>query len=123
LAYNVNPVRVIPEEEQELPIYEYECGKCGVFEVMQKITDDALERCPRCKRKVKKLISESSFVLKGSGWYATDYAKKDKGNGKDGKGVDLSSDSKDSKDSKSKSSGAESKKESSEKSSSSSKKD
>ena len=105
-----------------MPIYEYECKECGVFEVMQKITDDPLERCPKCKRKVKKLISESSFVLKGSGWYATDYAKKDKGNGKDRKeegGVDLSSDSKKSE----KPTGTESKKESNKKSESSSKKD
>jgi putative FmdB family regulatory protein len=83
----------------ELPIYEYECPKCGVFELMQKITDEPIKRCPRCKSKVKKLISESSFHLKGSGWYATDYARKDKGDGKgkkDKEGVDLSKDSKDS---------------------------
>jgi putative FmdB family regulatory protein len=82
-----------------LPIYEYECPRCGVFEVMQKITDEPLQQCPRCKRKVKKLISESSFQLKGTGWYATDYAQKGKGDGKDSKdkkGVDLSRESKES---------------------------
>lgn len=86
-----------------MPIYEYECSKCGVFELMQKITEDPIERCPRCKRKVKKLISESTFMLKGSGWYVTDYAKKGNGNGKDkkDKGVDLSGDSKESSSSKS----------------------
>jgi len=62
-----------------MPIYEYECPKCGVIEVMQKITDEPLKRCPNCGRKVKKLISLSNFQLKGTGWYATDYAKKEKG--------------------------------------------
>jgi len=61
-----------------MPIYEYECGKCGTFEATQKITDRALTRCPTCKGKVKKLISNTSFQLKGTGWYVTDYARKDK---------------------------------------------
>jgi putative FmdB family regulatory protein len=59
-----------------MPIYEYKCRKCGVFESIQKISDAPLKKCPTCKGKVEKLISQSSFVLKGSGWYATDYAKK-----------------------------------------------
>jgi len=59
-----------------MPIYEYECGKCGTFEATQKITDRALTRCPTCKGKVKKLISNTSFQLKGTGWYVTDYARK-----------------------------------------------
>jgi len=68
-----------------MPIYEYECSRCGVFEVMQGITEEPLKTCPHCKRcKVKKLISESTFHLKGSGWYATDYAKSN-GNGGNGK--------------------------------------
>lgn len=58
-----------------MPIYEYQCGNCGVFEVTQRITEPALKRCPTCKRKVERLMSRSSFVLKGSGWYATDYAR------------------------------------------------
>ncbi len=62
-----------------MPIYEYECPKCGVVEVMQKITEDPLKRCPNCHRKVKRLISLNNFHLKGTGWYATDYAQK--GNG------------------------------------------
>lgn len=61
-----------------MPIYEYQCRKCGHFEVTQKITDKPLSRCPSCKGKVKKLISNSSFQLKGSGWYITDYARKEK---------------------------------------------
>ena len=61
-----------------MPIYEYKCGKCGTFEVTQKITEKPLGRCPTCKGKVKKLISNTSFQLKGTGWYVTDYARKDK---------------------------------------------
>jgi putative FmdB family regulatory protein len=66
-----------------MPIYEYRCEKCGDFEVTQRITEDPLKKCPTCKRKVRKLISNTSFQLKGSGWYVTDYARKDKGGGKD----------------------------------------
>ena len=72
-----------------MPIYEYRCPKCGVFEVSQRITEQPLARCPTCKGKVSKLISSTSFTLKGSGWYATDYAAK-------GKSEAASSDSKDS---------------------------
>jgi putative FmdB family regulatory protein len=61
-----------------MPIYEYKCEKCGTFEVTQRITDKALSKCPTCKSKVKKLISNTSFQLKGTGWYITDYARKDK---------------------------------------------
>ncbi len=62
-----------------MPIYEYRCSKCGEFEATQKIKDKPLSRCPTCKGKVKRLISNTSFQLKGSGWYATDYARKDNG--------------------------------------------
>lgn len=63
-----------------MPIYEYACKKCGAeFEVSQRITDEPLKRatCPACEKRVAviKLISRSSFHLKGSGWYVTDYAK------------------------------------------------
>lgn len=64
-----------------MPIYEYDCPKCGVVEVMQNISDDLLKRCPNCRCKVKRLISLNNFHLKGSGWYATDYAGKNGGNG------------------------------------------
>ena len=60
-----------------MPIYEYRCPKCGEFEVTQRITDSALKRCPTCRGKVTKLISSTSFQLKGSGWYITDYGRKD----------------------------------------------
>jgi putative FmdB family regulatory protein len=70
-----------------MPIYEYKCEKCGQFEVTQKITDRPINRCPTCKGKVKKLISHTSFQLKGTGWYITDYARKEKGSkDKDSKG-------------------------------------
>ena len=59
-----------------MPIYEYKCAKCGVVEVMQGIKEKPLKKCPNCKSKVERMISSTSFVLKGSGWYATDYAKK-----------------------------------------------
>jgi len=59
-----------------MPIYEYKCPKCGVVEVMRGIKEAPLKKCPTCKSKVERMISSSSFVLKGSGWYATDYAKK-----------------------------------------------
>jgi len=77
-----------------MPIYEYECGKCGVFETSQRISAAALTKCPTCRRKVRRLISNTSFQLKGTGWYVTDYAGK-KG-GKDGAkdGGDSKSDSK-----------------------------
>jgi putative FmdB family regulatory protein len=60
-----------------MPIYEYHCQKCGTMEIMQRITEKALARCPNCKGKIKKLISHTSFQLKGTGWYLTDYARKD----------------------------------------------
>ena len=78
-----------------MPIYEYECGKCGVFEASQRITDAPLSKCPTCRRKVRRLISNTSFQLKGSGWYVTDYArggKKDAGSSESGS--DTKSDSK-----------------------------
>lgn len=74
-----------------MPIYEYRCEKCGEFEHPQRITDPALQRCPTCKRKVRRLISSTSFQLKGSGWYVTDYARA--GAGKDKEKTDGTKDS------------------------------
>ncbi len=59
-----------------MPIYEYECRKCGVFEHRQSINDDALKRCPTCRSKVQKLLSAPAFHLKGGGWYSDGYDKK-----------------------------------------------
>ena len=63
-----------------MPIYEYECLKCGHnLEVMQKVSDEPLTKCPKCKaHKLEKLLSAPAFQFKGSGWYVTDY----RGNGK-----------------------------------------
>ena len=70
-----------------MPIYEYHCSKCGDFETMQKMSDKPLTKCPTCKSKVTKLISSTTFHLKGSGWYITDYARKgDSGGAKGDKG-------------------------------------
>lgn len=63
-----------------MPFYEYECTKCRQHtEVFQKISDKPITKCVVCSGKMKKLISPSSFHLKGSGWYVTDYAKKSGG--------------------------------------------
>ena len=61
-----------------MPIYEYQCNECGhEFEEMQKITDRPKRKCPACgKLKAKRVISQTTFVLKGSGWYATDYGNR-----------------------------------------------
>lgn len=57
-----------------MPIYEYECIKCGrQTEVWQKISDPDVAKCEHCKGKMRKLISQSAFHLKGTGWYVTDY--------------------------------------------------
>ncbi len=62
-----------------MPIYEYECTRCGKKdEVLQKFSDQPLTTCKYCSGKLHKLISHSSFHLKGSGWYVTDYADKTK---------------------------------------------
>jgi putative FmdB family regulatory protein len=69
-----------------LPIYEYQCTNCGRrVEMMQKITDESLQTCPSCKGQLRRLMSLTSFQLKGSGWYATDYKDKDKKKKKDDK--------------------------------------
>ena len=63
-----------------MPIYEYRCDKCQrIIEVMQKFSDKPLTRCPSCAGKISRLISNCSFHLKGTGWYVTDYKKRDSG--------------------------------------------
>lgn len=60
-----------------MPIYEYECKTCKKrTELLQKISDPPLEKCPHCKGEVRKVISSAGLHFKGSGWYVTDYAKK-----------------------------------------------
>jgi len=59
-----------------MPIYEYLCEKCGhEFEREQRITEDPVKKCPECRaNKVRRLISRTAFVLKGSGWYSDLYS-------------------------------------------------
>ncbi|OGX21734.1 MAG: hypothetical protein A3K54_01715 [Omnitrophica WOR_2 bacterium RBG_13_44_8] len=61
-----------------MPTYEFECTHCGHrFEVFQKITEAALDKCPKCEHKLRRLIgSGSGIIFKGKGFYATDYRKK-----------------------------------------------
>ena len=70
-----------------MPIYEYGCEKCNShFEVIQKFSDKPLRFCSNCKGRLTKLISQTSFQLKGSGWYVTDYAKSGKTTSKSDEG-------------------------------------
>ncbi len=63
-----------------MPLYEYECDACGHrFERIQKFSDPPVETCPKCGGRVHKLVSSPAFQFKGTGWYVTDYAKKDSG--------------------------------------------
>ena len=84
-----------------MAIYEYRCEHCGVFEEMQRITDPPLARCPKCRKKVQRLISSTSFQLKGTGWYVTDYARSGGGEKKDAKDTDGGSKSEAKSDTKS----------------------
>ena len=60
-----------------MPLYEYQCTSCGkIEEAIQKFSDAPLQTCRHCSGKLNKLISQSSFHLKGTGWYVTDYSKK-----------------------------------------------
>ena len=58
-----------------MPIYEYKCQNCGhFFEVLQRISEEPLSDCPKCKKDaLKKLVSAPNFRLKGEGWYETDF--------------------------------------------------
>jgi putative FmdB family regulatory protein len=60
-----------------MPLYEYQCTKCGYrFEKIQKFSDRKIRKCPRCGGRVEQTISAPAVQFKGSGWYVTDYAKK-----------------------------------------------
>jgi putative FmdB family regulatory protein len=63
-------------EVLDMPIYEYRCESCGrEFEEWQKFSDPPVERCGQCGGATRRLISQSTFVLKGTGWYVTDYGR------------------------------------------------
>lgn len=59
-----------------MPIYEYECSNCNhQFEEWQSINDNPIKKCPKCKKnKVQRIISQTSFALKGGGWYSDLYS-------------------------------------------------
>ena|SRR5579862_4471262 len=79
-----------------MPLYEYECKKCGHrFEKIQKFSDKMVKKCPECGGQVEQMISAPAVQFKGSGWYVTDYAKK-------GSSASASSDSGSKKDEKTK---------------------
>jgi putative FmdB family regulatory protein len=84
-----------------VPTYEYQCTACGrEFEVRQRISEPALTRCEQCGGTVKRLLSPAPFILKGGGWYVTDYPSESRkkaleseksGGGKDGTSGDKAS--------------------------------
>jgi len=78
-----------------MPLYEYECESCGHrFEKIQKFSDPPLDKCPVCGGPVRKLLSSPAIQFKGSGWYITDYARKEQPSAKGEKPETASSDGK-----------------------------
>ena len=66
-----------------MPVYEYECNQCKeIFEIFHKIDEDCKVACPKCLGPVRKLISATNFILKGSGFYVNDYPSKHRKEGK-----------------------------------------
>lgn len=86
-----------------MPIYEYQCKKCGhTFERIQKFSDRQVRTCPECKGRVERLVNAPAIQFKGSGWYVTDYAGKSGGKSSDGDGAKSESKSDSKKESPSK---------------------
>ena len=81
-------------EALDLPLYEYLCPKCGRFELIRKFSDATVTECPTCGSEVQKLLSAPAIQFKGTGWYITDYARKDgkSGTGESSKGPSGKSD-------------------------------
>jgi putative FmdB family regulatory protein len=78
-----------------MPIYEYQCRRCGHrLEAMQRFSDPPRRRCPECGGGLKKLVSAPAFHFKGSGWYVTDYAGKKSAEGKGEAAAESKGDSK-----------------------------
>lgn len=62
-----------------MPLYEYQCDACAYrFEQIQRFSDPLVTTCPKCEGSVQKLVSSPAIQFKGTGWYVTDYARKDK---------------------------------------------
>ena|SRR5262245_64032446 len=77
-----------------MPLYEYQCKKCGHrFERIQKFSDAPVKKCPECGGAVERLISAPAVQFKGTGWYVTDYARKGSSRSSDGGGSAESSES------------------------------
>ena len=102
-----------------MPLYEYQCPKCGNFEKIHKFSDAPLTKCPTCGSDVQKLFSAPAIQFKGTGWYITDYARKSDGKGKGESGKDSGGDSGKGEGSKSEGSSKEGSKSESSKSESS----
>ncbi len=65
-----------------MPIYEYKCSECGYkFEKLESFSDNKKSKCPQCGGEARRLISLAGFVLKGTGWYVTDYPSKERKKG------------------------------------------
>ncbi len=101
-----------------MPLYEYQCEKCGRFERIVKFSDPPLAACPTCGGPVAKLFSSPAIQFKGSGFYITDYPKKSsaEASGNKSSSSEKSDKSSDKSGSSDKSSGEKSEKSSSEKS-------
>jgi putative FmdB family regulatory protein len=77
-----------------MPIYEYECTQCGMIqEAWQKISDKPLTICEQCSGPLKKIMSQNSFHLKGTGWYVSDYGGKQYGREKESEKIQSTNDS------------------------------
>lgn len=82
-----------------MPLYEYQCEACGRrFERIQKFSDPPIETCPTCGGHVHKMVSSPAFQFKGTGWYVTDYSRKEKA----GTGSESEPTAKDGKDTETK---------------------
>ena len=89
-----------------MPLYEYQCEKCGHrFEKIQKFSDKMVKKCPDCGGRVEQMISAPAVQFKGSGWYVTDYANKSHAPSSDG-GKDSKKDDKSKRDDSSRESSA-----------------
>jgi putative FmdB family regulatory protein len=78
-----------------MPIYDYRCDHCGhVFSAVQSFSDEALEKCPNCGKKPRRLLSMPAIVFKGSGWYKTDSRPADKSSDSSGTSAEKKADTK-----------------------------
>ncbi len=78
-----------------MPIYDYRCDHCGhVFSAVQSFSDEALEKCPNCGKKPRRLLSMPAIVFKGSGWYKTDSRPADQGSDSSGTSAEKKTDTK-----------------------------